>query len=229
MAIAKGGIDIVRGGVQAGLAGYRRKKLAAIEEQGGNLAGAARFGKQTQTTRIVGGVGTALGGALAIGGGAALLASNPIGWGLLGGAAVIGGGMAAYKRYRQHQLGKQMANDPEYQEQLRRAGVHVPDSRDLAPKSGWEKFKNVITGKTEHVRRYHMVRAHLAESLARREKPGYEQDFNAERIIKNLGIKKRPEEPRRGEDEPLFDRAADERREKAHRERVKNIARALEG
>jgi hypothetical protein len=230
VAIAKGGVDIVRGGVQAGLAGYRRKKLAALEERGGNMEGAARFGKQTQTTRMVRGVGTAVGGALALGGGVALLASNPIGWGLLGGAAVIGGGMAVYKRYREHQLGKKMANDPDYQRQLRASGVHVPDSQDLAPRSRWESVKNFFTGKTENVRRYHMVRAHLAESLAKREKPssGYDFDVHAPRVVSSLGLKPPPGEAH-DEEERLIDPQRDERREKAHRERVKNIARALEG
>jgi hypothetical protein len=222
VAMARGGIDVVRGTAQASLAGYRRQKLEKIEKQRGRYEGVARFAKQTQTTKVVGGVGTALGGGLALAGGlgiAGLALSNPIGWGLLAGAAGVGAGVAAYRKYRKHSLGKQL-DTPEYRDQLEKAGIHVPTDKELQPTSGWQKVKNFFTASTTSSRRYDAVRGHIAQKLAKHEEMGSNFHPDVKAIIKHMGMKERP-----SESTPLDA----EKREKVRQGRAKNIARALEG
>jgi hypothetical protein len=228
VAMARGGLDIVRGIGQTGLAAYRRKKLKALEDFQGKHEGVARFAKQTQTTRAVSGVGTAIGGGLALAGGlgiAGLALSNPVGWALLGGAAVVGGGVAAYKKIRKHQLGKQINTD-EYRKKLERAGIHVPDDEDLAPRSTWQKAKNLFTASSTSQRRYEAVRGHIAQKLSKNEDShGFEHSSELEEIASHMGIK--PRKPRALDPHaPL--RVSDDAREKERARRAKNYARALD-
>ena len=230
VAMARGGLDIVRGTAQAGLAGYRRQKLAKIEDDGGEYAGVARFAKQNQTTKVVGGVGTAIGGGLALAGGlgiAGLALSGPVGWGLLAGAAGVGAGMAAYKKYRKHQIGKQLGGS-EYSEQLADAGIHVPTDEELAPTSTWGKVKNVLTLSTTEQRRYDAVRGHIGQKLAKNEDSPYGWDPAIPKIIKNIGLKPKAKETT-DDSSRLYDPEADARREEAQKKRAKHIARALQG
>lgn len=166
-ALVTGASDIVSGTVGGGLAAYRRQKLANLEKLSDPLQGTARFAKQQQTTKGWSNLAKAIGGGLAVGGGAALLAaglSNPVGWGLLGGAAAIGLGITAFKKLRKHYLGKKILKDREYQRQLRSSGVVIPDDRDLKLHGGWAKFKNLLT--TRSSRAHDLVRGQLATKLA---------------------------------------------------------------
>ena len=229
VAIARGGIDVVRGTAQASLAGYRRHQLSKIEGEEGDYSGVARFAKQNQTTKVVGGVGTAIGGGLALAGGlgiAGLALSGPVGWGLLAGAAGVGAGVAAYRKYRKHSIGKQLA-DPEYQRQLARARIHVPSDEELQPTSTWGKVKNFFTASTTSQRRYDAVRGHIAQKLAKNEDIDA-QDWHPDvaKIIKHMGVKAKPEAsvPSR-----LLDSDARARHDEARQVRAKHIAQALEG
>jgi hypothetical protein len=181
---------------------------------------------------VVGGVGTAVGGGLALAGGlgiAGLALSNPIGWGLLGGAALVGGGVAAYKKYRKHQLGKQLDSDGSRAE-LKAAGIHVPTDQELKPTGFLEKMKNFITFSTASQRRHDAVRGHIAEKLAKNEDADRdEHQPGLAEIMRHLGIKEKPQAPPPNEQSPLSDQAAVEKRKTAQGKRAKSIARALEG
>jgi hypothetical protein len=102
LSIATGSVDVLRGTIGAGIAESRRRELNAIGDRTENdqvrdlayTAGTAQ--KDKRNDRLI----TAGKGALAVAGGAVLLAAgltNPIGLGLLAGAALIGGGVALYR------------------------------------------------------------------------------------------------------------------------------------
>ncbi|HEX2095534.1 MAG TPA: hypothetical protein VHG28_24270 [Longimicrobiaceae bacterium] len=233
-AMVTGATDIVRGTVSGGLATYRRQKLKGIEEEGGDHTGIARFAKQAQTTKAVRGFGTAVGGGVAVAGGLGLLGllgiSNPVGWALLGGAAAVGGGLAAYKKYRQHQIGKQIRDNHEgYADQLRAAGIHVPTDQDLELK-GWKaKLKNLFT--TREARRAELVRGQIAEKLASSEESRYshltDPRGHLPRIIDHLGIRAPRREP--SDESPLLGGRDSPERAKQKKRRIRDIGRVLEG
>jgi hypothetical protein len=232
VAIARGGVDIVRGTAQAGLAGYRRGKLEELEKEGGSAAGVARFAKQSQSTKIATGIGTAVGGGLALAGGlgiAGLALSNPVGWGLLGGAALVGGGMAVARKVRKHQLGKQL-DTPEYRRQMKAAGIHVPSDKELEPTSTWGKVKNFFTASTTSQRRYDAVRGHIAQKLAKNEDADYyNYSPQLDKVLSHMGIKPKPIDfSPPSERTSLFDRDAQKKKQEAQEKRSKNIARALD-
>jgi hypothetical protein len=164
-ALVMGGADLVGGAVRNRLAARRQRKLAAIEENTeGFESGVARFAKDSQQTRKTSGLGSVLKGGLAIGGGIALLAgAGPIGWGLLGGAALVGGGLSLYKQYRKHKLGKQILNDPEYQQKLTAGNrIRIPDEQDLANES-WTRRWNPFN--TKESRTHDLIRGQIAQQL----------------------------------------------------------------
>ena len=166
-AMVMGGADIIGGGVNAYRAHGRKAKLEEI--QGSDTAsgferGVARFAAGSQQTKKMRGLGTALKGGLAIGGGIALLlGAGPIGWGLLAGAAGVAGAMALYKRYRKHKEGKKILNDPEYRRQLTEGNnVRIPGPEDLAKQSRLKRWNPL---NTKESRTHDLVRAQIAQNL----------------------------------------------------------------
>jgi hypothetical protein len=118
MSMVTGGIDVLRkgyGGVRAGIKGIQLGKdthdigkelktnpTGADKDKLTKLRAVGKFAtKQKALKAGLLGAGV-VGGALGIAGGAALLASNPVGWGLAGAGAAIGLGVGGY------QLGKGM-------------------------------------------------------------------------------------------------------------------------
>jgi len=231
-ALVTGAADVVRGTVGGGLALHRRNKLAEMEKSGGDYRGVARFAKEAQTTKAVRGFGTAIGGGMAVAGGLGLMGvlalSNPVGWGLLGGAAAIGGGLALYKKYRQHQEGKKLGQDSEYQKQMRDASIHVPDDEDLKLTGAKAHLKNLFT--TKEIRRHDMMRGAIADKLADRENSHdvWRSSHHVPELLDNIGIT--PHKPSADEESPLFMSEKDrEKAEQKKRKRAKDIARVLEG
>lgn len=164
-AMVMGAADLVGGGLSGGLAAHRQKKLKEVqqEHEGTGEGAIARFAKESQRTKKNRGWGTALKGGLALGGGIALaLGAGPIGWGLLGGAALVGGGMALYKQYRKHKLGKEILNDPEYQEHLQNMGIRIPEQRHLDEQSRIKRWNPL---NTKASRTHDLIRGQIAEKL----------------------------------------------------------------
>ncbi|HEY0036363.1 MAG TPA: hypothetical protein VGB66_06720, partial [Longimicrobium sp.] len=162
--LARGATDIVAGGYQFDQARKRRNKLQEIENQGGKYAGFARFGKQSQTARMMDGAVRGIGGVAAAAGGALLLASNPVGWTLLGAAGAVGAAGALAKKLHNYQRGKQLTTDTEYRDQLEKGGVPVPDDEKLKLTSRSDKLFNLFTTKDE--RRLDAQRGLIAHHLA---------------------------------------------------------------
>jgi hypothetical protein len=166
-AVAMGGVDMIGGGIAAYRARNRQQQLQGIASShtaSDYERGVARFAAESQRTKKKRGLGTALKGGLAIGGGLALLlGAGPIGWGLLGGAAAVAGGMALYKRYRKHKEGKKILDNPEYQQQLTSEGhVRIPTPDDLAKQpriKRWNPFN------TKESRTHDLIRAQIAQHL----------------------------------------------------------------
>jgi hypothetical protein len=164
-AMVMGGADLIGGIASNRLAAHRQERLQEIAEQhqGSGEGAIANFAMESQRTRKKRGLGTALKGGLALGGGIALaLGAGPVGWGLLGGAALVGGAMAAYKQYRKHKQGNEILNNPEYQRQLAEAGIRIPDENDLK-KQSWTKRWNPFNTKAS--RTHDLIRGQIAEKL----------------------------------------------------------------
>ncbi|HEX3548929.1 MAG TPA: hypothetical protein VHT53_01035 [Candidatus Elarobacter sp.] len=151
-----GPIDIARGTV-GGLAAHRRMRGLERDRDAAAPDSTARFSadfaRDVQKTKRVGHAGTALKGALALGGGIALLAgAGPVGWGLLGAGALVGAGVAGYKAYRKHQAGKKLL-DPN--------GPHAAAVQQFLPTAS-EMKKNKWFYQTEAQFKHDWVRDRLA-------------------------------------------------------------------
>ena len=159
-AIASGAADIVGGGFTAHRAGKRQAALEGIASQEGFSfdKGLAEFAAEQQKTKKNANWARVAKGALAVGGGVALAVgglSNPIGWGLLGGAAAIGGGAALYKKYREYQQGQRILTDDSYRTRLGLSDVQLPDRRALDQQ--WLPKRLYNTAKVHETTRGHVA------------------------------------------------------------------------
>ncbi len=175
-ALITGPADMIRGTV-GGLAAHRRaRQLSDLQrrqpEVGSAQHVAAGFAKDVQKTKRVANAGTALKGALAVGGGIALLAgAGPVGWGLLGAGALVAGGVAAYKMYRKGKIGDKLMKDHANSQ-------FVPDEQYIKANKPFYKTRAQFVHDTARDR----IAAHLAEG-------GREEAFPKD-MLRLLGLKK---------------------------------------
>jgi hypothetical protein len=177
-AIVGGALGVLQGGAQTLIAHKRKAKLKQYQSGSGQKehSGVARLVAQAQDTRRMSGIGKVVAGALTLAGGAAVTAGAlPIGAGLLGAGAAAMGAVGAYKQYRRHQIGNQLATSEE-KERMKKSGLKLTD---LEPQSRWQKFTNFVTANTRGVRRHEAMREHVGGLMAENAFPEPRQRRNS--------------------------------------------------
>ncbi|MDJ0837031.1 MAG: hypothetical protein QNK37_10980 [Acidobacteriota bacterium] len=183
--IVTGSANLLSGGIGAGMAHHRMKKLEQARDDMGEHHsdyGLARFAADAQKGKRRSNLLKALGGGATLGAGIALaLGAGPVGWGLLAAAGGIGLGIKAYKMYKKHKDATRLLEDPRYLAQLRAAGINTNLDRQLDNEKWYKQIPFM-----RNTRKYNNIRGQVAGKLAA---GTADQGGSRDNILKHLGLK----------------------------------------